>query len=191
MQFSIESLIQCTEEYPIIAAIRDIEGLKRCEETDCKILFILFGDICKIGDIVNKVKDTGKHAIVDIDLIMGLDSKEAAVDFIKRNTDADGIISIKPALIRRAKELSLLAIQRSFMIDSLAYDKLIAQSREYSPDVIEILPGCLFKVIKSLSKEVKAPLIASGLIRDKTDVINALKSGAVAISTSSEKIWSL
>jgi glycerol uptake operon antiterminator len=191
MRLSIESLIQCTEEYPIIAAIRNLECLDKCKETDCKIVFILFGDICNIGDIVKKVKEIGKHAIVDIDLIMGLDSKEAAVDYIKQNTDADGIISIKPVLIKRAKELSLLTIQRSFMIDSLAYDKLIAQSQEYSPDVIEILPGCLFKVIKSLSKEVKVPLIASGLIKDKSDVINALKSGAVAISTSSKEIWSL
>ena len=189
MGLSLENLMQCMEEYPIIAALKSMEGLDKCKETDCKIAFILFGDICNIGDIVNKVKDMGKYAIVHIDLIGGLGNKEVAVDYIKQNINADGIISTKPTLIRRAKELSLIAIQRSFLIDSLAYDNLITQSQEYDPDVIEVLPGCLFKIIKMLSKKIKIPIIAGGLITDKYDVIDALKSGAIAVSSSNEKIW--
>lgn len=191
MKLSLENLIQCMEEYPIIAALKNMESLDKCKDANCRIAFILFGDLCSIGDIVNKVKDMGKYAIVHIDLIAGLGSKEVAVDYIKKNINADGIITTKPALIRRAKELSLFAIQRSFLIDSLAYDNLINQSLEYDPDVIEILPGCLFKVINKLCKKIKTPLIAGGLITDKSDVINALKAGAIAVSSSNEKIWYL
>jgi len=189
MKLTLENLIQCTEEYPIIAALKSHEGLVKCKETECKIVFILFGDICNIGDIVNKVKEMGKYAIVHIDLIAGLGSKEVAVDYIKHNTNADGIISTKPTLIKRAKELSLFAIQRSFLIDSLAYDNLIKQSQDDNPDVIEVLPGCLFKVMNILCKKIKTPLIAGGLITDKSDVINALKAGAIAVSSTNDKIW--
>jgi len=189
MKLSLENLIQCTEEYPIIAALKSLDGLDKCKLSDSKIVFILFGDICNIGDIVNKVKEMGKYAIVHVDLIAGLGSKEVAVDYIKQYTNADGIISTKPILIKRAKELSLFAIQRSFLIDSLAYDNLIKQSTDYNPDVIEILPGCLFKVINRLCKEIKTPLIAGGLITDKSDVINALKAGAIAVSSTNDKIW--
>jgi len=191
MKLSIENLLQSTEECPIIAAIKNFEGLEKCKEAECRIVFILFGDICNISEIVNKVKEMGKYAIVHIDLIAGLGSKEVAVDFIKRNTRADGIISTKPALIKRAKELSLFTIQRSFLIDSLAYDNLIKQVQDYNPDVIEILPGCIFKVISVLCQEIKTPLIAGGLITDKSDVINALKAGAIAVSSTNQKVWFL
>ena len=44
--------------------------------------------------------DVYKRQMVHVDLITGLSGKEVAVDFIKNNTLADGIISTKPALIR-------------------------------------------------------------------------------------------
>ena len=45
----------------------------------------------------------GKKAIVHVDLILGLSSKEISVDFIKKYTKADGIISMKPTLIKRQR----------------------------------------------------------------------------------------
>lgn len=189
MKLSLDTLLECTEDCPIIAAVKNFEGLDKCRETDCNIVFILFGDICNIGDIVNKVKDMGKYAIVHVDLVTGLGSKEVAVDYMKQFTKADGIISTKPALIKRAKELSLFSIQRSFLIDSLAYDNLKKQAQDYKPDVIEILPGSLYKVINILCEEIKIPLIAGGLIMDKADVISALKAGAIAVSSTNENVW--
>lgn len=67
---------------PIIAAIKDMTGLEKCLTCDSQVIFILFGDICNISDIVDKVKSAGKTAMVHIDLINGLSRKEIAVDFI-------------------------------------------------------------------------------------------------------------
>ena len=80
------------EASPIIAAVKDDEGLQRCKESDSQIVFILYGDICSIADKVEEVKACGKLAMVHIDLITGLSPKEIAVDFIKKYTNADGII---------------------------------------------------------------------------------------------------
>lgn len=107
---------------PVIAAIKDEQGLIECLKTECQVIFILFGNVCNIGDIVKRVKDGGKTAIVHMDLITGLSSKEISVDFIKKTTQADGIISTKPAVVKRAKELGLLTIQRFFIIDSIALE---------------------------------------------------------------------
>ena len=107
-------------ESPVIAAIKDERGLGECLKTECQVVFILFGNVCNIGDIVKRVKDGGKRAIVHMDLVNGLSSKEISVDFIKNTTQADGIISTKPMIVKRAKELGLLTIQRFFIIDSIA-----------------------------------------------------------------------
>ena len=72
------------EESPVIAAVKDFEGLEKCcRIEEIRVVFILFGDVCNIDEIVRKVREKGKIAMVHIDLISGLGSKEIAVDFIK------------------------------------------------------------------------------------------------------------
>ena len=118
---------EALEDSPIIAAIKDEEGLKKCLLSDSRIIFILYGDICTIADIVNTVKSSGKLAMVHIDLISGLSSKDIVVDFIKKYTKADGIISTKPSLIKHARELGFPTILRLFMLDSMAYENITSQ----------------------------------------------------------------
>lgn len=84
------------------------------------MVFILYGNICNIKDIVAALKAHGKCAMVHADLVQGLGSKEVAIDFIKEQTGADGIISTKPMLVRRAQELKMFGILRAFIIDSMA-----------------------------------------------------------------------
>ena len=131
---------EAIEDSPIIAAIKDDEGLKKCLTSESRVIFILYGDICNIPDIVETVKSSGKIAMVHIDLIAGLSSKEIAVDFIQKYTRADGIITTKPALIKRAKELGLYTILRLFVIDSMAYSNIEHQLRTAKPDLIVTEP---------------------------------------------------
>ena len=110
---------------PVIAAVKDMDGVKKCcEREEIKIVFILFGDVCSICRIVEELKAHGKVAMVHMDLVSGLSGKEVAVDFIKKNTRADGIISTKPALIKRARELDLYTTLRVFVLDSMAFENI-------------------------------------------------------------------
>ena len=60
-------LIDC----PVIAAVKDDEGLEKCLESESQIVFILYGDLIRIPQMVKKIKDAGKLAMVHIDLIAG------------------------------------------------------------------------------------------------------------------------
>lgn len=178
------------EANPVIAAVKDLDGLGACcEREEIKVVFILFGDICNIGEIVKQIKDADKIAMVHIDLVTGLGGKEIAVDFIKKHTDADGIISTKPSMIKRARELSLHTTLRVFVLDSMAFENIEKQMSVARPDVIEILPGLMPKVIRRVCKLVKVPVIAGGLISDKEDVMSALSAGAISVSTTNPKVW--
>ena len=112
--------IELLETSPVIAAVKDDKGLQRCFESECQVVFVLYGNVCNIGGIVRQIQEHGKVAIVHVDLTAGLSAKEVAVDFIKQTTSADGIISTKPLLVKRALELGLYGVQRTFMIDSMA-----------------------------------------------------------------------
>ena len=177
------------ESNPVVAAVKDSEGLARCcESEDIQAVFILFGDICSIGEIVDRVKESGKLALVHVDLVLGLSSKEIAVDYIKEHTRADGIITTKPLLIKRGKELSMCTVLRYFLIDSMAVENIRYQQHTVKPDFIEVLPGLMPQIIKKICRLSRAPIIAGGLITDREAVLGALSAGAIAVSTTNQDV---
>lgn len=188
-------LINKIEINPIIAAVKDDEGLTTALNEDVEIIFVLYGDICTIPGIVHKIKKAGKVAMVHVDLITGLNnSKDVCLDFIKSATEADGIITTKSNLIPHARELELNTVLRYFILDSLALQNIEKQARSpgVKPDIIEFLPGIVLpKMIKRINKVSRVPIIAGGLIADREDVMNALDAGALAISTTNPGVWGL
>ena len=188
----LEFFYDSTERCPIIAGIKSDEWLEKCKESSCEIVYILYGNICTIGDIVRQVKESGKMAVVHIDLIAGLATKEISVDFIKQFTDADGIISTKPHLIKHANELGLFTVQRFFMIDTITFNNIKKHVNDTKPDIVEMLPAGLDKMIRYAIEQVDGkPLVASGLVLDKHDVMGALSAGAMAVSTTNLEIWEM
>ncbi|MEG2287242.1 MAG: glycerol-3-phosphate responsive antiterminator [Ruthenibacterium sp.] len=180
--------LECT---PVVAAVKNDAGLRRCLMCESVIVFILYGTVNDIARIVSEAKQAGKVVFVHLDLLEGLAAKEAAVDFIAKTTRADGIISTKPALIRYAKHIGLATVQRFFVLDSLALENIRKADRQSEADFIEILPGLMPKIIRRLTAELQRPIIAGGLISDKEDVMTALSAGAVAVSTTCAEVWFL
>ena len=187
-----QELMDAIQETPVIAAVKDDDGLQNAlQNENIRVVFILYGDICNISTLVQRIHAAGKFAIVHVDLIAGLASKEVAVDFIRSQTEADGIISTRPHLIRRGRELGMLTVLRVFAIDSKAVSNLGKETGIGMPDLIEVLPGTIYKVIARLSRELPVPLIAGGLLADKADVTAALSAGALCVSASDPELWDL
>lgn len=185
----MEKCLAAFEDMPIIAAVKNEKQLEEALETDCSIFFLLFGDICNIRDLVDKIKERGRYVFVHLDLTTGLAGKEIAADFVKEFTKADGIISTRPQLVKRAKAVGLLAILRIFLIDSLAVDNIPRQLSACHPDLIELMPGVIPKVIRRVREQVGVPIIAGGLISDREDIIAALSAGALCVSTTCADVW--
>lgn len=190
-----QEFYDAVEANPVIAAVKSDAGLQAAVEMEeIQVIFVLYGDVCTIPEILERIKAAGKKAMVHIDLIAGLSAKEISVEFIARQTRADGIITTKPALVRRAKELGIFAVLRFFVIDSLALkniENLEMQCGTSRPDFIEVLPGVMPKVLGRITKVSRIPMIAGGLITEKEDVIAALSVGAIAVSSTNQDVWKL
>ena len=184
-----EEMLEIIAEFPIIAAVKDEKELKESLMTDCKVIFILFGNICNISEIVEKIKNKDKLAIIHADLVQGLSAKTEAIDYLRLNTKADGIISTKGNLVTYAVEIGLIGILRNFIIDSMAMENVNKQVSLANPDMVEIMPGIMPEIIEKIKSELKLPLIAGGLISEKKDVIAALAAGADAVSTTKIGLW--
>ena len=186
-----QELMDAIQETPVIAAVKDDDGLQNAlQNENIRVVFILYGDIRNISTLVQRIHAAGKFAIVHVDLIAGLASKEVAVDFIRSQTEADGIISTRQSFIRRAKELGLAAILRVFLLDSISLESL-GKMPANLPDCLDILPGTMPKILRRVCADAKVPVLTSGLIADTEDVMAALDAGATAISTTNQAVWNM
>lgn len=181
-------LIDLLEQSPVLPAVKDEDALSRALRCESRVVFLLGGDLLSIRRWIDLTHEAGKQAAVHLDLVAGLAPREVAVDWLQQQ-GADGIISTRPHLIRRGRELGLLTVLRVFAIDSKAVGNLQKETEMVTPDVIEILPGTLPRVIERLSKKIPVPLIAGGLMTDKSDIVSALQAGALCASTSDEELW--
>ena len=184
-------LLDLLADGPVIAAVKDDEGLAAALESDVAVIFLLYGDVLTIGETVARVHAAGKKVFVHLDLIDGLAAREIAADFIARNTAADGVISTKAPLTKRGRELGLVAIQRFFLLDSMALRNIERHLAQDSSDLIEVLPGLMPKIIRRVIETTGKPIIAGGLISDKEDVTGALGAGAVAVSSTNPAVWAM
>ncbi len=153
------------------------QDLAAALESECEVVFFLFGTILSIAGLVQRVKAAGKVALVHADLVEGLGNREIAVDALKALCVPDGIISTRPPLVRRARHLKLITVQRAFILDSMSISSLAGQLSVGKPDFIEVLPGIMPRVITEISERYATPVIAGGLIKYKDDVLAALRAG--------------
>lgn len=169
--------IKCDADIPVLL------------NSDLKIVFVLYGKVSNIADVVTQLKNAGKIVFVNIDMVDGFSSKNAAVDFMIQ-TKADGIISSKASLLRYAKEMGLTTIHRFFVIDSAAYNSIGKQLEISHADFINIVPGW-DKIIAWTVAEHKKPVIAAGNVCDKQSVMESLNAGAIAICSTNHGVWEL
>lgn len=176
-------------ENPIIAAINDEEKINKAIDSPCKAVFLLTGSILSLANIVHTLQENDKLVYVHMDLMEGLSKDIAAMKFIIKQVKPDGIITTKTNLVKAGRESGIFTIQRLFILDSMALDSGIESIKRIRPNAVEILPGIMPKIVKKIHNETRTPIITGGLIKDKEDVIESLSSGAIAISSSSEKVW--
>lgn len=176
---------------PVIAAVKNEAELEKALNSDCQVVFLLFGTLLNICELVQRVHHQDKVCFVHIDLVEGLSNREIAVDCVAQIASPDGIISTRTPFIRRAKQLGLSTVQRMFLLDSISLKNIITQLDVHQPDFIEVLPGVIPAIIREITEKTSTPLIAGGLIRSKQDVYQALQAGAVAVSTSCQAVWNM
>lgn len=180
------------QECPIIAAVKEDAGLTRALCCSSPIVFLLYGTICNVGELVEQIHAAGKLAFVHLDLIEGLAPRDVAVDFLCKTAQPDGIITTKPALVKYAKSKGLLTVQRFFLLDSLAAESIERQLHQSHPDMAELLPGLMCASIGEVAAaHPDLPVIAGGLIRTKEEVCSALAAGAAAVSSTNCAVWEM
>lgn len=176
------------EENPIIAAVRTEEELLEALQSPVEIIFLLRSSILTLKQKIDAVHEAKKLIFVHADLAEGIGNDREGIGYLK-SLGVDGIISTRTAMIRYAKDWELGTVQRFFIVDSHSIDTAVDTIRTSRPDMIEIMPGVLAKIIRKFRQNVQMPVIAGGLVETKMEVMEALDAGASAVSTGCKALW--
>ena len=149
-------------------------------------VFLITGTLLTVKKFVDVIQNAGIPVFIHGEKIGGLNLNNEGLDFLAKYVKPAGILTTKPSLIKKAKEHGMLVVQRVFMIDSEVYQNVIDQHEKLNPDFIEIMPSTLCQVIYSYTQLLKTPIITGGLLSTKEQVDEAIRAGAVAVSTSNE-----
>jgi glycerol uptake operon antiterminator len=173
----------------IIASAKDESDLDAALDTSARVIFLLYGSLLDLGATIDRVKAAGRICFVDVDLLEGYAGQPVVIEYLACHTTADGVLSAKTAMVKAARDHGLIGGHRFFLVDSRAYRRVEPQTAASGADFIEVLPGCIPRVIKWLREEVKLPIIAGGLIVDREDVRQALAAGAAGVATTNRGLW--
>lgn len=172
----------------VIAAVRSEKELDAALESNVEMIFDLCPSILTLHQITDRVHAAGKKHLIHLDLAEGIGKDKCGITYAK-NIGIDGIISTRVNIIRSAKELGLFTVQRFFIVDSQSIRTTVDSLRASKADMIEIMPGVVYKVIEELRSLTGVPIIAGGIIDSRDEVEKALESGASAISTGKKELW--
>ncbi|MBP3040085.1 glycerol-3-phosphate responsive antiterminator [Bacillaceae bacterium Marseille-Q3522] len=173
----------------IIPALSNMKDFEFFLKSNYHIGVFLETHISQLRNISQLAKRAGKEIIYHVDLVQGLKSDESGTEFICQEFHPFALISTKTAVILKAKQKHVKAIQRVFLLDSHAIAKSMRLVQKIQPDYIEVLPGTMPWMITEMKKSLQVPILAGGLIRTPQDVANALNAGAVGITTSKRELW--
>lgn len=179
-------LTQMLEDFPVIAAVQE-DKFQDALTSPAKVIFSLEPHLLTIQERTKQAHDSGKILFVHLAMAAGIEQDKEGLRYLA-NCGVDGIISTKGHIIRLAKELELLTVQRFFALDSQGVDMINDTLKSNLPHLIEIMPGVIPKIIKQFSS-CPVPVIAGGLIGTRQEANAALNSGALAISTGCSELW--
>lgn len=183
-----QELIDCLERTPVIAAVQD-SGMAAALASPAEVIFYLKASILTAGARIEAAHAAGKRIFLHIDLADGIGRDRAGLEYLA-GLGVDGIITTRTQLVRQARELGLFAVQRFFALDSQGLDSITETLGNAAPDLIEIMPGVIGKVISRFATG-NTPVIAGGLIESKKEVVTALECGAIAVSTGKRALWNM
>jgi len=176
------------KNHPIIAAVKNESDFYAALASSIETIFMLSSNILTVEDYARRAHNGGKLLYVHMDFVDGLSKDASGVRYLSTK-NIDGIISTRSNIISAAADCGIPTVQRFFMIDSRSVDTALDTLKNSKANMIEIMPAIAYKAISKMKSNIRIPIIAGGLIERKSEVDEALASGASMISTGKRELW--
>jgi glycerol uptake operon antiterminator len=178
------------EASPVIPAVRSPEHLKQAVRAQGKIVYFLCGNPELLPEMSEIVRDAGKIAFVNLDLVQGLTRDATAVAYLAHH-GIGGIASTHQEPLCAARASGLFTIERTFLLDSAGLQTALRWIDRVRQDAVEVLPAIvaphLVRKLGEPSRDI--PVIAGGLINTFREIENLREQGVVSVTVSNTALW--
>ncbi len=185
-----KSLALRLTRHPVIATLYGPELVEEFLGGEAEIAIVANFELRKLGAVIKSLVDANKYPVVNIDSGDGLSQDTGGVDYLVE-IGAKGVVSTRVATIQRAKKSGLVAIQKVFVTDRSNFPRSVAALGQSEPNLVQLMPAPMLSYVPAQHRKAMPPIIASGFVCDRTHVLDAIKNGAVAVSTSDQGLWRL
>lgn len=175
---------------PIIAAVNSVEMFDTALDSAARSIYLITGNPLNLPGMLHRSRERNKTCLVNVDFLDGLARDRFAVEWLAKH-GADGIVSTKADALKAARSFDLIAVQRTFAIDSAAVSATVRSLNHFLPDAVEVLPALAApRVAQKLHVGFPGlPVIGGGLIESVREIEDLLKAGVRSVSVSDPRLW--
>jgi glycerol uptake operon antiterminator len=187
-----EPVSSLLERSRIIPAIRGPEFIQSALASPSIIVWLLYGTPLTLPDIVRQVRAAGKLPVANLDLLTGFAQDADGIEFLAAEGVA-GVVSTRQSVLRAARAQGMIAVQRTFIVDSIAVGNILRALQHFSPDAVELLPAAAAPLCVATLRgaQPQLPVIATGLVTSMRQVDDLIRGGVSSVATSDVSLWVL
>jgi glycerol uptake operon antiterminator len=187
-----EPVSSLLERSRIIPAIRGPEYINAALASPSIIVWLLYGTPLTLPEITRQVRDAGKLPVANLDLLTGFAQDADGIEFLAAEGIA-GVVSTRQSVLRAARAQGMIAVQRTFIVDSIAVGNIIRALQHFLPDAVELLPAAAVPLCVPTLRgaQPQVPIIATGLVTNMRQVDDLVRCGVSSVATSDRSLWVL
>ncbi|MFC4808845.1 glycerol-3-phosphate responsive antiterminator [Paenibacillus sp. GCM10023250] len=186
-----EAFLEGLAAHRMIASIKDPRHIETALTLNRQLsgVFLLTGHIGVVKGYVDVFKAHGLPVFLHLEKIGGLSTDNYGLDYLAKVIKPTGIISTKTNVVKTAKKLGLLTVQRFFLVDTEGLENIAKSLAQSEPDVVELMPARIPDMIGRVKSFTALPIITGGLLYERSQAEECLHHGAAAISASRPELW--
>lgn len=186
-----DAFLRGLAKHRMIASIKDPRHIDQALALRDQLsgVFLLTGHIGVLKGYVDVFKEHGLPIFLHLEKIGGLSTDNYGLDYLAKVIKPTGIISTKTNVVKTAKKMGLMTIQRFFLVDTEGLENIARSLSQIEPDIVEVMPARIPDMIGKVKAFTTLPIITGGLLYEESQAIECLKYGATAISSSKPELW--
>lgn len=174
----------------ITPVILNDEYFKEALKSKSSYVILEMGNFMTMCQLVKEIKSFNKEVFVKINEIQGIKEDDDVVFEYLIKAGVFGVVSNKTKVLQKAKKNFLKVVYTAFVFDTKSLDTTLKNIENIKPDIVEVRPGIMPKVIKVIrEKNPSLPICATGIVTEDKEIDEALEAGAQSIVTSKLGLW--
>lgn len=179
------------ESHRIVASIKEPKQMEIALSLRHQLggVFLLTGHVGVVKGYVDLFKHHDVPVFLHLEKIGGLSTDTYGLEYLAKAIKPTGIITTKTSVVKIAKKMRLLTIQRFFLVDTEGLENISKSLSQIEPDIVEAMPARIPEMIGEIKKFTSLPIITGGLLSERVHIAECLKHGATAVSSSNSELW--